>query len=90
MGRSLPRENGKTVNVDGSPDQLPHRHSGRNRVVGRIQFVRGDGNEESPLLPKAAVRVRAVKAGLLAEADESRLNELVRFVPQADIVALHL
>ena len=44
-------------------------------VVGRFHFIRGDGNEESPLLPKAAVRIRAVKVGFQARLCENGVLE---------------
>jgi len=45
-------------------------------VVGPFQLDHGDGHDESPPFPTAAVRIRAVKVGLRAEAG---LSELIRF-----------
>jgi hypothetical protein len=59
-------------------------NAARDRLVGRFRFVHGDGNEEIPLLPKAAVRIPAVKVGLHAIAVVTGLARQDRSVPKAD------
>ena len=56
--------------------------------MGQFQIVRGDGNEESPVLPEAAVRIQAVKVGMLVKPDMDRSTSISSIWPRTKVPSL--